>query len=1835
MSRGRAAAQTKTVQTSTAQTKTAPTKAARAIRRIRALAASITAIAIVASSCAVWVLFGGIDAAQAGTLGSLEASSGSGAWHTVQSTPLVVKGESHRGGAVLEGFDDVAGVQAGENAPSSWVVQVSAVAADRAAHLTLGSEGGGTVPLMNVDIGDSASVTTLVHTLNGPPVIASDAEVQLRAETIAYFTPLRSNETAPSPGGSAAVPGVAAVDTAIGIGPTIQQFRQGATLSPLGLDALPSEGVEGVWVQAVASGERPELSFTGPSDAGASATSLGSADHDYVTVFDEVGEGTAQGLVPVRLDEIGALRVRVSEGTESVSLSIMGWISSAHWNQDRAVIDAGLMLGGPHEAGVVSGSSGVGFEAPGVVPENALSLFAVSFRAEEGVTLGALDAEIDELGASPTAAEMSGASSAILVAHSESEVLRSAPETIGVTWLGFFVEEAGSEAQAPEITIDTPSEGERINLASDGAQVEFRGTANAADGVVAVHLKKDRRYIGSAEVRLGSDGYSWSYRTFVPTGTHRVTVEAVTASGASRTATRTLHVDQLKSDDVVIAPQVAAVGADLIRQLEQVRPDALVFDSETFLYPGVIVNMAPSALAPEGVLRRVTSAQLVDGRQVLETEPAKVLDMVLNADVRVDDAPLSPDPDVTATPIPVGSALVDEALGELGGASGGSDGAGGSGGPGGAGGTSTVQGASRAAPGPLTPMLDWVDTGSREAAHLAMEASFSAKVQQSEGFKEGSPTKTKVQLSGSAGLQDGPKVSGNWSDSGDISFAVGDWKTQFEKNENEDSQASKKDLGTKVDVSGKSSMSLAAELNIKAKSYLRFELKVSLKTVWGFVPAPQLDIWEMTHVTNEKFEAKVASNATSGMTFTPKRSVIPSIGDQSKQQTEKLRVRLASFPVSVGLLQLWVTLYLVPDLSLSGSIGLDAAFTHKYEVTRERGFRYQHGDLKRIDTTKQNSSSPLTLTLSLTVGVTAKLAFEVKLYETIGAYIGAYGTATYTAKWKMLDLKNEHSDKDDSAETTKDADSETNPITQKVTLEVGGFVGVNISVFQVGLLDSQVTFGKVEIVIWDSEDDVGKSDDEPVTETVSDPNTESRGTDERPLALVIDVSGSMQGDRLERAKASLVSTVNRQNPGSMIGLWTYPDGGCDPGSFKIPMKRHEGNAELREAIEALGADGSTPTGEALIAVADELENAGFLGASVLLVTDGEPNCGVDPLDAAEQVRARGFDLTVSVIAYGDVAADTMQQLADDTGGRHIEMNTDTSSGAGGADDTSAADDELFELIQELSMPVIEASITSPSTLQRGDVQQVEVQLTNMSARDVTAAQFSVVSGGASDITVDPANSLLGNIPVGASVTRTVNVRVDSTADKIDLKLLAWGTNTSVSEATTGFTLHDADDSRLDPKPGGVIVDTQLSERHLLLLGDSSMTFSPEGEFVRSPLIDDCTHGDVVVGEELSEWDQVTNATCAEYTGFHSLQRQLQAIDRTAPEVSSVLMSIGAAETGAMQTLTACIESSCEVGDAAYQNAIWALQELDLTEHLTATWETVNGVGEEAREGGDAAPLLVAAYPLLFPEDRGLQCTSDIGSAQVIAGNLLVAQLNTAIEASVERARALGVEAYYLGDIERSLQGAAHLCGDAPGAQLEATAGGGWALTEGGARNVARSIASWSEQREREPVATVLTEMNAEHWSGFEPTLRVSVDAPAHSYGGDTFIAPTGLAVLTGMVVKPGQRIEVSGAGYAPGSQVFVSLRGDGTAVVGYGVADDEGRAVVAATMPAAAQSGEHSLVVMGVNSQGQSIRASSDVALAANMPFWVVCTLFASGLLLIGAVVFWLLSRRSPRVPSA
>ncbi|HOX72142.1 MAG: VWA domain-containing protein [Dokdonella sp.] len=164
------------------------------------------------------------------------------------------------------------------------------------------------------------------------------------------------------------------------------------------------------------------------------------------------------------------------------------------------------------------------------------------------------------------------------------------------------------------------------------------------------------------------------------------------------------------------------------------------------------------------------------------------------------------------------------------------------------------------------------------------------------------------------------------------------------------------------------------------------------------------------------------------------------------------------------------------------------------------------------------------------------------------------------------------------------------------------------------------------------------------------------------VMLVLDASGSMWGQiegrsKVEIARETVAGVVRGWNPDNALGLVAYGHrrkGDCSDIETLIPLGPLDANDYL-ETVGNLNALGMTPLSAAVQQAAAALKSL-EQKATVILVSDGEETCKLDPCAVGAELEKTGVDFTAHVIGFdvADVAHQAqLRCLASATGGRYF------------------------------------------------------------------------------------------------------------------------------------------------------------------------------------------------------------------------------------------------------------------------------------------------------------------------------------------------------------------------------------------------------------------------------------------------------------------------------------------------------------------------------------------------------------------------------------------------------
>ena len=175
--------------------------------------------------------------------------------------------------------------------------------------------------------------------------------------------------------------------------------------------------------------------------------------------------------------------------------------------------------------------------------------------------------------------------------------------------------------------------------------------------------------------------------------------------------------------------------------------------------------------------------------------------------------------------------------------------------------------------------------------------------------------------------------------------------------------------------------------------------------------------------------------------------------------------------------------------------------------------------------------------------------------------------------------------------------------------------------------------------------------------------TPPKSNDERKtanLVFLVDVSGSMNSsDKLGLAKQSLEILVDNLRESDSVSLVTYA------GSTRVvlPLTSLEHKGKVVEAIQSLGAGGSTAMGSGLDLAYEQAMKSMRPGTinRVIVLSDGDANVGPSShqkiLDIIDSRVKAGVTLSTIGFGMGNYRADLMEQLGDRGNGNNYYVDS--------------------------------------------------------------------------------------------------------------------------------------------------------------------------------------------------------------------------------------------------------------------------------------------------------------------------------------------------------------------------------------------------------------------------------------------------------------------------------------------------------------------------------------------------------------------------------------------------
>lgn len=560
----------------------------------------------------------------------------------------------------------------------------------------------------------------------------------------------------------------------------------------------------------------------------------------------------------------------------------------------------------------------------------------------------------------------------------------------------------------------------------------------------------------------------------------------------------------------------------------------------------------------------------------------------------------------------------------------------------------------------------------------------------------------------------------------------------------------------------------------------------------------------------------------------------------------------------------------------------------------------------------------------------------------------------------------------------------------------------------------------------------------------------------RPIVIVVDTSGSMNESdgspsgriKIDGAKVALLDFLQQVEANTEIGLRNYPaegeetgsEEGCSAGRQVFPVAPRD-PADMAAAIRTLHADGDTPTAAALKAAESDLRQANAKQGTIVLVSDGESNCGRNPCDAAREIAESGIDLQTITVGFrvSGAGARELQCIADQTGGRYLSVHDNQG---------------LAEVFDEISRPRIHLQVEYPATVtaQVGNdpsgLVRIDARVANTGqrlARGVVARIRFDVAAGAPAV-VRPV-VFLGNLAPGESrkVAWTFRPGVPpGPRRKIPFAVIAGAQNTQMDAEFTASV--EVRDSYSLASEAGPILGTG---GRIAILGDSYSAGEGADTYIDGTDTDanPChrsryTYLAGAFNLPDSYIVACSGAVTADITQPQPERTVAAQTDqlrelRDRGGLSTVVLTIGGNDAG-----FGTIAKSCLLGVADCSRQIvkdFPFPQLNressssyvderlkqLSGSLVGAYGAINAVvnGARARSLGGPVPIIVLAYPLPTPLSAQ-DCPAMynlLSPAEIDFLDRLALRLNGTVEKATEAARKTGEPVFFVPNTEMAFQ----------------------------------------------------------------------------------------------------------------------------------------------------------------------------------------------------------------------
>lgn len=786
-----------------------------------------------------------------------------------------------------------------------------------------------------------------------------------------------------------------------------------------------------------------------------------------------------------------------------------------------------------------------------------------------------------------------------------------------------------------------------------------------------------------------------------------------------------------------------------------------------------------------------------------------------------------------------------------------------------------------------------------------------------------------------------------------------------------------------------------------------------------------------------------------------------------------------------------------------------------------------------------------------------------------------------------------------------------------------------------------------------------------------------------PIIVVLDISGSMSsvitgensngGRRIDAAQAAVLDVISAIPTGQSYGMIAYPGrdsrvvDGCAIGNVETALGLLDVPA-ASAAVRRMVADGGTPTGPALQHASDLIRNSfgDAVGGVIVLVSDGQSNCGTPPCEVAQAIRAAGLDVQVNTVGLeiNGAGEDELKCIADATGGRYVSAN-----------DPEALQEAIGAAAQARISVAVTAPTSVPVVTGTGDAGGGFIAVTVRSTGRVAAADVRVSLSVSFDgdsvgsVLVPLPVRFLGNINTGDELEFSFNVRPDDRKSGSATWSVSATARNAAPQVLTGSVLVS---DRLSPEGLGAVLD---GVTRVAVVGDSySSGEGATGHYLEGTdggkdgskcHRSDSTYAAQIWGQKNVELIACSGAVTSDFyssqrSGGKDVPPQLQtlrdaAMGKNPPQ--AVLLSIGGNDAGFSDVAKACILAGflgtkrCDKLEITplFGETITAKQALlgrgaairnDVATVLRSIDSAINDRDAIANRGGKVAPIILIPYPRIIPDTSRFGaspggCMIGMAGSEIALLNDYFDAINDAMKVAAKSLSTKNRPVYFAADVIDAFQPDHTIC---EGGNESYAVFDSWDKvrdssdfvyfrdksellhpTITGHRAMARAISAWSNSPTTRPVSPPDTPV----WDpgvirGHPPFLNMIWGDSI-----DMFILRT----------TAGGTQTVHAKGFMPQSRAVVRVDSVPT-VVGTAIASDSGDLSLTFWVPEELPAGTHHVRIFGIDPEWQPIVISQELqVLPAGGPWLIFATVGGLILALFGGLGLLIVRRRTANLP--